>query len=64
MSSAWVPIPTIEPPSITTIRSACMIVPTRWATMMTVASRVSSRRAARSSESVLKSSAEKLSSKT
>ncbi len=61
-SSRWVPMPTTVPASMTTIRSACMIVPTRWATMITVAERVSSRSAARSCESVLKSSAEKLSS--
>ena len=40
-----------------------MIVPTRWATMMTVASAVCLRSAARSRASVVKSSAEKLSSK-
>ena len=45
------------------MRSACMMVPTRWATMMTVAPPVSRRSAARRRESVAKSSAEKLSSK-
>ncbi len=48
----------------TTIRSACRIVPTRWATMITVASPSSRSSAARSRASVRKSSAEKLSSKT
>ena len=64
MSSSCVPMPAIVPLSMTMIRSAFMIVLTRWATMITVASRVSSSSAARSCESVLKSSAEKLSSKT
>ena len=31
------PLPTIRPASMTTIRSAFMIVPTRWATMISVA---------------------------
>ena len=44
------------------IWSACMIVLTRWATMTTVASRVSARSAARSRASVAASSAEKQSS--
>ena len=63
-SSSCVPMPTIRPSSRTTIRSACMIVPTRWATMITVAPPSSRSRAARSRASVAKSSAEKLSSKT
>ena len=49
---------------MTTIWSAFMIVPTRWATMMTVAPTSSRDSAARSRASVAKSSAEKLSSKT
>jgi len=48
---------------MTMIRSAFRIVPTRWATMMTVAPPSSRSRAARSRASVAKSSAEKLSSK-
>ncbi len=54
----------MRPPSRTTIRSACMIVLTRWATMIVVAWVISRLSAALSIESVLKSSAEKLSSKT
>ena len=49
--------------SSTMIWSACMMVPTRWATMITVASAVCLFSAARSLASVVKSSAEKLSSK-
>ena len=49
--------------SSTMIWSACMIVPTRCATMITVASAVCLRSAARRRASVVKSSAEKLSSK-
>jgi ATP-binding cassette subfamily B protein len=64
ISSSCVPMPTMVPASRTTIRSAPMIVPTRWATMTTVASAISSARAARRRASVLKSRAEKLSSKT
>jgi hypothetical protein len=46
------------------MRSAVTTVLTRWATMTTVAPAVSARSAARSLASVVKSSAEKLSSKT
>ncbi len=63
-SWAWVPMPTTRPPSSTMIWSACMIVPTRWATMITVASVRCSSSAALTRASVLKSRAEKLSSKT
>ena len=62
-SSSCVPMPAMVPSSSsTTIWSACMMVPTRWATMITVASAVCVCRAARSLASVVKSSAEKLSS--
>ena len=46
------------------MRSAVMTVLMRWATMNTVAFAVSARSAARSLASVVKSRAEKLSSKT
>ena len=59
ISSRWVPMPTTRPSSRTMIRSASMTVVTRWATMITVASAVSFRSAARSCASVLKSRAEK-----
>ena len=51
-SSRWVPMPTTRPSSRTMIRSASMTVLTRWATMITVASAVSFRSAARSRASV------------
>ena len=56
-------MPTILPSSKTIIRSAPMTVLIRWATMITVASAVSIFNAARKRASVLKSRAEKLSSR-
>lgn len=62
ISSLCVPLPTIFPSSSTKIWSACKIVLTRWATMNTVLSVISSRSAFLTATSVLKSRAEKLSS--
>ena len=62
-SSSWcVPRSTTTPSSSTRITSASRIVETRWATISTVASRVTGRRAARSRASVARSRAEKESS--
>src|SRR4029079_3707965 len=62
-SSCWcVPRSTMTPSSSTRITSASRIVETRWATIRTVASRVTGRRAARSRASVARSRAEKESS--
>ena len=47
MSSSCGPLPTTRPSSSTMIRSACMIVLTRWATITTAASPVSRASAAR-----------------
>lgn len=63
ISSLWLPIPAICPSSSTRILSAFKIVLIRCATIMIVASFVCSFSAFRSVLSVLKSSAEKLSSK-
>src|SRR5579875_1256472 len=63
INSRCVPTPTRCPSSNTSIRSASITVLTRCATINTVASRVSFFKAARNLASVLKSSAEKLSSK-
>src|SRR5690606_17719784 len=62
-SSVWVPWPTIRPLSSTRIRSAEVMVETRWATTTMSASRVSGTRAARSFASVVRSSALNESSK-
>src|ERR1019366_8711052 len=63
MSSSCLPMPTTWPSSRTMIRSAYMIVLTRWATMTTVDAVVSALSAPRSRLSVAASSAEKQSSK-
>ena len=64
MSSSWVPTPTQEPPSSTTMKSASRTVPTRWATMGLVVPAHSRARATRSLRSVAKSRALNESSKT
>ena len=61
-SSVCVPRSTTTPSSSTRITSASRIVDTRWATISTVASRVTGRSAARSRASVARSRAEKESS--
>ena len=58
ISSLCVPLPTIFPSSSTRIWSACKIVLTRWATINTVLSVMSSRSAFLTATSVLKSRAE------
>ena len=62
-SSSWLPMPTAFPSSITTILSASIIVPILWATMIEVTPEVSLFSALRRLRSVLKSRAEKESSK-
>ena len=63
MSSLCVPMPAVLPSSRTTILSASSTVATLWAIIITVDFFVSSLSAALNAASVLKSSAEKLSSK-
>ncbi len=62
-SSRCVPNPTVRPSSSTRIRSAVLIVDTRWATTITVLSAVTGASAARRRASVARSSAENESSK-
>ena len=58
MSSAWEPTAMMEPPSITTMRSASSTEAVRWAMIIFVVSGMNSRSARRMPASVLVSTAE------